>query len=52
MGELEEQEKERDKFYHEKSREMEEFKDNVSKFVEQCRADNEGLRSNLNWVKP
>lgn len=51
MEELEDLGKERDNFYGEKSSEMEEFKDTVSKFVMQCRADKGELQDDLKKVK-
>lgn len=50
MKEIEELEKERDRFYELKCCEMKEFSDNVEKFVLECRMHVEELRKRIKAV--
>ena len=50
MEELEELEKERDRFYELKICEMKEFKENVEKFVVECQMRVEELRNTVKEV--
>lgn len=50
VEELEELEKERDRFYESKSCEMKEFKENVEKFVVECQMRVEELRNTVKKV--
>lgn len=50
VEELEEKEKERNRFYDEKTNEMKAFKDDEQSFVVECRIRLEELRDELNEV--
>lgn len=51
MEELGELEKERDRFYELRSCEMKDFRENVEKFVVECRMRVEELRNRIKEVK-